>query len=150
MEREPRGRPGERLLTPRLAGGILLLAGFGLLALTGVIAHRQQRLFATTLRTTGTVVAVLPRHGSRESISYAPLVRYRTPNGLELDFTSGSAASRARYHVGQTVPVVYPPLNPSQAEIDGWLMRWGETAIVGGFAMILLMVGGLVFAKNPR
>ena len=149
MDREPRGRSGEPLLSPKLVGVILLLAGVGLFVLAGVIAHRQRNMFAGTLRTTGTVVAMFPRH-SGGSTSYAPLVRYRTPNGLELDFTSGSASSRPRYQVGQTVPVVYPALNPSQAEIDSWLMRWGETTIVGGFALVFVVGGGILFVTHRR
>ena len=139
-----------RTSSSQTLGVILLIAAGGCAMLTIVVERRQRRAFEGALHTTGTVVAMLPRHGASGVVAYAPLVRYETNTGIQLDFTSSLSSSPPDYKVGDAVPVVYTPLNPQQAEIDRRWARWINTGLAGALTMILLLSATLTLLKGRR
>jgi hypothetical protein len=140
--------PVARLRAPRVAAAILLIAGLGLVVLTVVVERHQEKIFAGALHTTGNVVAMLPKRSTSGSTTYAPVVRYRTNDGTTRDFTSSVASNPPSYKIGDPVPVVYPPLNPRQADVDSWTSRWLLTLLCGGLALGFAVLGGLGLMWN--
>lgn len=138
-------------MTRKLAGAILLIVGVVLACITVIVERHQEKVFAGAVHTTGTIVALLPRGGSGNAATYAPIVRYRTKDGVSIDFTASLAAHRSAHRVGDRVPVVYTPLNPQQADIDSWTSRWLLTVLCGGLAAILsaLALVTLLSARRP-
>lgn len=135
-------------MTQKLAGTILLVVGIGLVLVTVVVERHQEKMFAGAVRTTGTVVALLPRHSSGGSTSYAPLVRFRTNDGVTFDFTATLASNPPAHKVGDLVPVVYTPVNPAQADIDSWTSRWLLTVLCAALAIVFAGLGGLAVMRN--
>lgn len=140
--------PIARVRAPKAAPAILLILGLALVVLTVIVERHQERVFAGALHATGTVVAMLPKHGTGGSVTYAPVVRYRTSNGTTVDFTSAVSSNPPSYKAGDVVPIVYPPLNPQQAEVDSWSSRWLLPVLCGGLAIGFIVLGTLGLMWN--
>ena len=135
-------------MTPKLLGTVVLIVGIGLAVITVVVERHQEKIFAGAVHTTGTVVALLPRGGSDNSRTYAPVVRYRTKDGMSVDFTASTASNSKAHNVGDVVRVVYTPLNPGQADIDSWTSRWLLPLLCGTLALIFVGLGGIAVIRN--
>lgn len=129
-----RGRPMAQWI-----GLIFLLIGLGLQIGAGVAAINARRWLATTVSTTGTVVDRVLRSQRRRSTTYAERVRFTTPDGTIVEFTSRMATSRP-YAIGSTVPVRYLPGQPTTGDVEGFWRVWFVTIILGGMGLVF---GGL-------
>ncbi|MGH9410586.1 MAG: DUF3592 domain-containing protein [Vicinamibacterales bacterium] len=126
---------------------MLVAVGLCLFVVMGLVERREHAMRAGAVRTTGTVVALLP-HRSEGSTVFVPLVRFKTATGAELDFTASDAARSSSRKIGDIVPVIYSKLNPTGAAIDSWTARWIKTILLG--ALGLLSVGGGVTWLRAR
>jgi len=69
--------------------------------------------------------------------TYAPVVTFTTPEAQVVTFTATVSSNPSRYEVGDTVPVLYDPLNPVRARLGTLLDLW--------FWSLLLVVFGAIF-----
>ncbi|WJN59549.1 hypothetical protein OH686_12420 [Pseudomonas sp. SO81] len=87
------------------------------------------------LRTAGSVVAVSGRG--------CPSIAFSTGQGERVTF-HGQVCSRPGYEIGESVELLYDPLEPENAHIDGFTQNWFVSLILGSFGSIFLL-GGMVF-----
>jgi WD40 repeat protein len=154
-KRGPSMRPGVSMRTLR---GLLkahwgkitcLLLGVGLVVGGVSYLTGEQSFAATAAHADGIVVGHRVSTSTsqhRTTVTYCPVVRFRTAHEQPIQFTSGECTSSAP-EVGAPVKVLYDPDNPRHAELDAtWarLVRWGfggAITVVG-----LLFAAGSIFA----
>jgi Protein of unknown function (DUF3592) len=82
-----------------------------------------------------------------ERISYAPVVRFTTGEGREIEF-HGSGGSGASFAQGDRVTVIYDPADPIRARIVSFLDLWLPSAVP--FAVTLLFGGSVLLSRWAR
>ncbi len=110
---------------PRILGIVVCLYLIGMSMIFGVLSSQNYRFVHGASKTTGTIVAMVPRApvGSARgpnsrTASTAPTVRY-VVNGTSYDYTAAHGRFRQRLKVGDSVTVLYDPAKPSVARIRG-------------------------------
>jgi hypothetical protein len=79
-----------------------------------------------------------------ERVSYAPVVRFTTGEGREIEF-HGRGGSDRGFAEGDRVTVVYDPGNPIRARIVSFLDLWLPTVVAFGVAILF---GGSVWLSR--
>lgn len=82
-----------------------------------------------------------------ERISYAPVIRFVTQEGREIEF-HGRGGSGSSFAAGDTVSVVYDRTNPSRARIVSFLDLWLPTAVA--FAVAAAFGGAVKLSRRSR
>lgn len=82
-----------------------------------------------------------------EQVSYAPVVRFTTQEGREVEF-HGRGGSGTDLAEGDTVTVVYDRSNPSRARIVSFVDLWLPSA--AAFAVALLFGGAVSLSRRMR
>lgn len=128
----------------------LLVVGIGVL-LIGVAAwslKNSLQLRRDGLRAPGEVIDLIRKQDSDGDITWAPLFRFTTASGREIDIVSSISSSPAAYDIGDTVTMLYDPDKPSRARVDGVLSLWGTAIIVGGLGLLFGGIGtGLLVTR---
>ena len=88
----------------------------------------------------GTVVELV-RSQSSDSTTYRPVVRYSTQSGEQVEFTSSAGSNPPSYSKGEQVEVLYQPLQPAQARINGFFPLWGGPMVIAGLGGVFFLVG---------
>ena len=145
----------------------LCLAGIGIILLAVLWCVVEYQTFTkTALAVKGTVEGFVERktrqrvsgsNRSRESISYAPVVRYTTRNGESYRFISSASSWLSVYDKGERVDVLYDPANPGRAEINDSFSLYLGQALVAGTGLVFVLLGSGIMAvpklkgrKNKR
>jgi hypothetical protein len=115
---------------------IFMLAGLLFFAIGSGMTMRQRTLEGQGIEAPGVVVDLQENYDSDGS-TYTPVVQFQTSSGQSIEFVSSYSSSPPAYDVGETVTVVYPPDNPSEAIIkgDGQMLH-----------IIFMLLGGIVTA----
>jgi len=118
---------------------LLVTVGAVTLVLSGRQLLRLRRLLSTGARAQGEVLGSRPRSYRWWHEMYRPVVRFRTGNGQEIEFTSKIERSDAEFR-GGSVEVMYDPRRPANAEIAAigrrpvaWLVAG---AVIGGYVLL--------------
>lgn len=82
-----------------------------------------------------------------ERISYAPVIRFVTQEGREIEF-HGRGGSDRSFTPGDTVSVVYDRTNPSRARIVSFLDLWLPAAVA--FAVAAIFGGAVKLSRWSR
>lgn len=82
-----------------------------------------------------------------ERTSYAPVVRFTTQEGREIEF-HGRGGSGTDFAEGDRVTVVYDRSNPSRARIVSFLDLWLPAAVA--FAVVVLFGGAASLSRRTR
>jgi hypothetical protein len=82
-----------------------------------------------------------------ERISYAPVIRFVTQEGREIEF-HGRGGSDRSFAPGETVSVVYDRTNPSRARIVSFLDLWLPAAVA--FAVAVIFGGAVKLSRWSR
>lgn len=82
-----------------------------------------------------------------ERISYAPVVRFVTQEGREIEF-HGRGGSGTAFAPGDVVDVVYDRANPSRARIVSFLDLWLPAAVA--FAVAAIFGGAVRLSRRAR
>ena len=126
---------------------LFAVLGVGMLIGAGVSVVHTRAFLAHATRTQGTVVALQPRHSkmtstnTHDSVTFVPLVRF-SHAGQVSDFTGTTSSNPPRYHIGETVPVLYVETDPFGARIDSFFSVWGAAMILGILGAVFLLIGG--------
>lgn len=125
-----------------LVAGILLGMGVIFAGIAAFIFYQGYILERDGIQAEGTVIGLVESR-DEDGTSYAPLIRFQTQGGREIEFKSSYSSNPPQYKVGQKVTVLYPPDRPGEAQIKGagnlLALIFG---LVGGFELLL----GLFFA----
>jgi hypothetical protein len=133
--------------TVATAKWVCLLVGLGLILLGGYWASRVQAFVGGAAPAAGTVVELRREPGQR---TFAPVVRYQPATGAPRTLVGQVASNPPAYRVGEAVAVLYDPLDPSDARIDGLFSLWGGPLLFSGIGAILGLVGLGISAARRR
>ena len=119
------------------AAGYELLIGVSMAVVGVLVLNRQFRLERTGERARGTVVGQERESltGHPGAVSYAPVVRFRTRAGQEIE-TSTRVGMPAPPRLGRRVRVLYDPEQPTLAEIDTFRERGLTTITPAAFIVV--------------
>lgn len=119
-----------------------LFAIIGLILLGGALYLYQdkQAFLEKSEVAQGTVVELLSTK-SKNSISYRPVVQFITKVGEKIKFSSSVGSNPASYNVGENVEVLYDPINPNKAEINGFSSLYLAPLILGVIGTAFFLIG---------
>ena len=124
-----------RLFSSRYAvPSFFLFLGLLFFAIGSGMTLRQRTLEKQGIEVPGSVVG-LQENCDSDGCSYAPAVEFTTASGQNIQFVSSYYSNPPSYDVGESVMVVYPPGNPTNAIIkgDGQMLH-----------IVFMLVGGVV------
>ena len=137
----------KQIITPT----IFMLAGILFFTIGSGMTMRQRSLEKQGIQAQGVVIELQENHDSDGS-TYTPVVQFSTPNGESIVFTSSYSSSPPAFDVGETVMVVYPPDNPTNAIIKGdgqflhiSLMFLGGIVALVGFYLVVSTLRAATF-----
>lgn len=123
---------------------VLFVVGLALFLFGWVKYRERRRLLRTGIRAKGVVFQVI-NNGNSSSTTYYPVVRFLTAANDWVTEKYRTGGNRWTYKEGDTVNVVYDPLNPGRFILDDTRLK--NTApgfIFGGVLLIIISVGLLV------
>jgi hypothetical protein len=128
------------------AGILLFVIGLGIGGGAIEIDRRGREQFPGWLAAPGTIVAA---SSASSSPSGRPLIAFTTATGDRVSFTA-RAGAMPQGRTGDTVPVLYPPDEPTAAIVDPRQRRWMRDALLAGASLILMALGAYVawYARN--
>jgi hypothetical protein len=140
-------------------GAFAVIAGAALVIGVATLWNAAE-LYGSGTRTDGTVLEVRETRrteqeevtrpdGSRdrrtvERVSYAPVVRFTTGDGREIEF-HGRGGSDRDLAEGDRVTVIYDPANPIRASIVSFIDLWLPSAVAFG---VVFLFGGSVWLSR--
>jgi Protein of unknown function (DUF3592) len=81
---------------------------------------------------------------------FAPLVRFQTTDGRNIEFESSLRSNPPGYRTGQTVSVLYDPVEPQSAAIRGVFSLWLIPMVLGFMGSIFTAVGIAMVVLSGR
>ena len=131
----------------RIALAFLFLAiGIGLLFASYKINAHEASFRTTAVKATGQVVDLIAKSSSgsgKSSTTYAPKIQFADAMGHSVTFVSSVSSNPPSYKPGDSVPILYQPKTPENAQVDSWFSRWGGVVIAGGIGAVFSLVGVL-------
>lgn len=101
---------------------------------------------------TGTVVEIAisssNRPGKKEKVTQRPIIEFQLESGDKARFKSELGTKSSSYSVGDTVPVLYDPAEPSEARIDSFLTKYGLETLLSSLGTIFLAIGLIAFLRT--
>ena len=130
---------------------IFFLFGMLFFAIGSGMTLRQRTLESQGIEVPGVVVDLQENYDSDGS-TYTPVVQFIAKGGQSIEFVSSYSSSPPAYDVGESVTVVYPPDNPSDAIIKGdgqflhiIFMLLGGTVAAIGFYLVFSALRAAAF-----
>lgn len=120
---------------------VFMVVGAGLLGLAGWLYQGTSTFIARAATAEGTVVDLARSSGSKGGSTWRPVVRFETPDGEAVQFTSSMGSNPPSHQVGDRVEVLYLPDAPREAKIREYLSLWGPATIVGGIGAVFFLIG---------
>lgn len=134
----------------RLVERLFLAAGL-IMLLFAVYRAYDQFAFGPNAAGAEGIVTDLVRD-RRPSLAYrvvfATVVRYQGVNGEWYQFAEPVSSNPPPYQRGERVPVLYDPVAPDRAGIDGFLCRLFVPTPVTGLGVVLLVLGSVVLSSR--
>jgi hypothetical protein len=96
-------------------------------------------LLATGTKTIGTITALRLSHDKDGNESFAPTFQFTDKTGATNIVDSSLFQSPNPYHVGDEVPVIYPPADPLSARSDHFTEHWLAPIVFTTFSAALLI-----------
>ena len=114
-----------------------LFIGLVVLMIGAGVYFVRSNWIAQAERVEGQVVALEPRR-----LGFSPTVEF-WPDGAHraVEFTPSWSTNPPAYDVGDAVPVLFQPDNPSGAVIDAHLGLWWPAYALGGFGALFCVLG---------
>lgn len=126
-------------LKPSIIFYVFAVIGSLLLAAALYLYQDKQAFFKKAEVVQGTVTELL-RSRSDKSIMYRPVVEFETKSGKKAEFTSSVASNPASYNVGEKVEVLYDPVNPAKADINGFSALYLGPLILGIIGTVFILI----------
>lgn len=123
---------------------VLFAIGFGVL-LIGVLKRNERRsLLRSGVRVDGVIVQVI-NNGYNRSTIYYPVVRFLTEEEDSVTETYGVGGNKWSYKEGETVKVIYDPLNPGRFLLDDVRSKPTSPMFISiGAVLIMVSIGLLI------
>lgn len=126
----------------RLMGRLVLILGLAMLAFAGYQAIDQIAFGLSAAHADGVVIDLVQdrRPGFPTRTVFAAVVEFRDAGGAMHRFVEPVSTNPPAYDRGAPVPVLYDPVVPDKAVIDGFWGRYFTAALFSGLGMILLIL----------
>lgn len=122
------------------------LAIGALMLFIALVLWNKTRIFVARATTAQGVVTelIVVRDKDGGSDTYKPAVKFTTPDGQEVNFTSSFSSRPPAYDVGESVPVLYLPGKPQEARLKGFGSLWLGPTILAGLGAVFALIGGSI------
>ena len=122
-----------------------------LFAVAAIVTFAQAALFvAGAVRTDAIYVGSVSRAGGRSGGTFLyPQFRFTTDRGQAVTMTTRNGSTDQPYADGETVSVLYDPVQPDHAKLDSfmiWIVPLGLTP----FALLFSLIPAAVFILGRR
>jgi len=126
-----------------------ILFGLGAFIGTFFLYQSTQDFLKDAVAAEGSVIELV-RSKSTDTVTYSPIVEFKTKSGLSVEFQSSTGSNPASYFVGEKVGVLYIYSSPNSAKINSFSSLWGASVAVGVFGGIFFIIGLslLIFEKR--
>jgi len=128
---------------------VLTLAGIPFVIFGAASLEHSIRISSAFRATEGVVIANELIPSAEGGASYVPIVQFSLSN-KSYTFQDVSGTIPPEFTNGQSVRVLYDPLNPYKAVVDTWARRWLAGTILSGVGIILMAAGFLTAAFISR
>lgn len=138
----------------------LLIVGLVLLGIASYMGYNKYTFLQNAVTAKATVVSYrtttdteTKKNGNRRSTKkttyYYPTFEFKDHQNriTQVESNVGEGNSKP-YSIGSQVEIVYAKENPQDAKIKSFLNLWLFTTIVGGFAMIFLLLAFTIKGKR--
>ncbi|WP_206196659.1 DUF3592 domain-containing protein [Zooshikella ganghwensis] len=122
---------------------LFLLIGLAMLVGAFFAYQNTQSFVAEAIKADGVVVDMVSSRSS-DSITYRPVIEFKTKEGDLVEFTSSTGSNPPSYSRGETVDVLYQESMPGNAKINSFFSLWGLAVIVGGMGAVFFLIGFLI------
>ena len=114
------------------------------------IVRRRRRFLAAAQPAQGTVVEIQIEGVGKNRVAF-PVFEFAV-SGEKRRAKSLMGTGFQAFTVGQQVPVLYDPADPSQAEVNTRAVLWGTAMLRSGFGALFLLMGlfGLTLGLMKR
>jgi hypothetical protein len=128
-----------------------LIFGSGFLLLALAVALHTAFSLRRATRATATIVVMESRIEPRnvDPIFY-PHFQFYDSTGQSFTIISNSGATPPAFHVGQRVPILYDPANPSAAQLATFAELWFLPIVFSVLGLVALAIGTLIRFLIPR
>lgn len=109
-----------------------------LLGIAAFATQRTRSWLAQAERAPGLVVDLDVHRGSRNDVTYAPVVAFELPDGRTVRFTSRTRSYPAPYARGEAVTVLYRAAAPEDPAIEAFRSLWLGPTICGVIGLVFL------------
>lgn len=136
--------PGMNRLFPL----IFLCAGLLMLGIAVYCYSQTSQFVRVAAHADGRVIALRAsrsRSKSGSSVTYSPVVRFRTATNQEIEFTSNFSSSPPMHRVGDTVAVLYRRETPRDAQVADFWSLWFAPILLTGMGTGFTAVGAAMF-----
>ena len=115
----------------------------GLISLASSIGWsiNTKQFIEQAVTTDGIVIDFVKHYDEDGDVSYSPVVRFKTPDNITVEFFSAMRSYPPAYYIGQQVEVFYDPASPSKAKIRDFWQLWFGSVFVGGLALLFFSIG---------
>jgi Protein of unknown function (DUF3592) len=125
---------------------ILCIAGTVFVVVAVVLAGNTLLFLRTSVVATGTVLSnVRVEQRSSEdgqvTTTFSPEFTFADADGKSYTVLSANSSSPPEFAEGQTVRVLYNPVNPGSARIDSFTQLWVAPIIFGAFGVVVSAIG---------
>lgn len=125
-----------------IVGLVFLIAGIGLAIFVGAYLVNDYDKVLNGERAEAVVLQA--RDGTK------PILEFRTRRGEPIRIEGKISSSPSPYDVGERVSVFYDPADPADALIDTFIERWFMPLLFGGFGLVFIAVGSILFTLARR
>lgn len=121
---------------------IFLIIGLLMLVGGGFLANHNYQFVQQSVSQQGSVID-LERSKSDDSYVYHPVVSFVTPDDQTIEFRSSVGSNPPSYQVGETVEVIYLPMEPHKAKINSFFSLWFVEMILAILGLVFFLIGFL-------
>ncbi|MBN2716301.1 MAG: DUF3592 domain-containing protein [Deltaproteobacteria bacterium] len=132
---------------------IALLIGFLFMGISVWSAFDTIDFVRTSKVAIGTIVdhnVTEERDNNRTRTVYRPIITFKTAEGKDVVFVSGSGSEGAKDEIGQTQKVYYAADNPENVKESSIFGLWGASIVTGAIGLPFLLAGLLAIGSMHR
>ena len=133
---------------------VFAVVGAGVLFFAFTMFNDTRSFVARSVPTDGTIVdfveVITQDDEGRDVSTYAPRFEFIDGNGEVQRVTSPQSSSFNSEEIGDTIPILYDPENPTDANIDSFGNLWLGSVLLSVFGLIFFIVGAGMFYLVSR
>ncbi len=122
-----------------------------MLAGGGWLGYQQYQFTQRAQRSQGRVVEIEQvisksvDRNKRDSVSLYPVYEFSTPQGGIITLRASTGGNESPYQIGDSVEVLYDPIDPKNASIATFSQLWLGTMISSGLGILFIIISTIVF-----